>query len=1145
MSVLTRMSLANRGLVALVTLATAGFGLFATGSLKQELIPTFELPMGSVVTAYPGASPDVVEQQVTKVVEDAVKGVDGVTGTSSVSSNGLSSVQVEFEYGADSKALATDLQQALNRVNPRLPKDTTPQVVLGSTDDIPVVMLAASSKLGERELATRLRDKVVPELQAVPGVRDVQLSGARDEVIEIRLDEDELKDHGLSAAAVTAGLASSGVVTAGGGLANGDRTLSVNVGKRFGSVDDLADIYLTPTPAGMTGASFGGISTGSGAAFAPTLHQAATAAPSPSPSPGPSSPSPSPAGSDPTDPTPERSPDPVASATPSASPSPSPSPSPTGSKPPAPPTGRPPVVPGFPAMPKIITIPIPIPVLPSAGAVKLEPVRLGEVADVTTNLEKATSLTRTNGQPSLGLQVTKTPDGNAVAISHTVKEKMASLTGLLGSGATINVVFDQAPFIEQSIDGLTTEGLLGLVFAVLVILLFLLSPLSTLVTAVSIPLSVLVALIGLYVGGYSLNLLTLGALTIAVGRVVDDSIVVLENIKRHLGYGEPRGQAIGGAVREVTGAVVASTITTVAVFAPIGLVGGQVGELFRPFAVTVTVALLASLLVSLTIIPVLAYWFLRPRRRGGQDPEQIRQAALARERRSPLQRGYVPVLRWATRFRKLTVLLALGVFAGTLVLAQQLKTDFLGNSGQNTYSLVHTMPTGTPLAGTDAAARRIEQVLHSLPQVRTYQVNVGTPGAQGVFLGVGSGDNKATYSVTTDVAADQAAFERTLRQRLDRLTGVGDVQIANGGGNNVQIRVQAGDEATLRQAAEAVERVVRSVPGTDDVENSLSTANRGVQVTVDREEAAERGLSEAQIGRAVHDALQGARAGSTLIGTAERDVLVYGEHTPRSVADLRELELTGATGKKVELDDIADVAEVDQPAQLSRIDGRRSATVSATPTGGNLGALTADLQQRLTALKLPTGASWSLGGVSEDQQKSFVDLGLALLAAIVIVFVVMAGAFRSLVQPLILLVAVPFAATGAIGLLLLTDTPLGVPAMIGVLMLIGIVVTNAIVLIDLVNQYRRQGMTAREAVIEGGRQRLRPILMTAVATICALVPMALGMTGTGGFVSQELALVVIGGLASSTVLTLVLVPTLYVLVEGFKELRGRRRAASG
>jgi HAE1 family hydrophobic/amphiphilic exporter-1 len=397
--------------------------------------------------------------------------------------------------------------------------------------------------------------------------------------------------------------------------------------------------------------------------------------------------------------------------------------------------------------------------------------------------------------------------------------------------------------------------------------------------------------------------------------------------------------------------------------------------------------------------------------------------------------------------------------------------------------------------------------------------------------------------------ADAADVRDRLRTAFDAFSGAGEITFGGGGaagaaGGQLAVVVRSADPEALATAAERVRATMAGTPGVVDVVSGLSERAPRVDVTVDRAAAAEIGLTEAAVGQVVAQAFRGSPAGQVTIDGETRDVVIRTRAAPATVDELRKLTLGPVSryGVAWRVEQVAAVEEVQGPLEVTRIDGDRSVTVTGTASGSNLGATTEELRGRLAALALPPGATFTIGGVSADQEEAFADLGLAVLAAIAIVFLIMVATFRSLLQPLILLVSIPFAATGAIGLLVATGTPLGVPALIGVLMLVGIVVTNAIVLMDLINQYRAQGMSVREAVVEGGRRRLRPILMTAVATIFALLPMALGLTGEGGFISQPLAVVVIGGLITSTLLTLVLVPTLYTLVEAAKERLGARFA---
>ncbi|MGW4230214.1 efflux RND transporter permease subunit [Streptomyces sp. NPDC004980] len=1023
MSWLSRFSLAQRALIGLISIVALVFGAIAIPQLKQQLLPTIELPMVSVLAPYQGASPDVVEKQVVEPLENAIKAVDGVEGITSTASEGNAVIMASFDFGDEgTKQLVADIQQAVNRARIQLPDDVDPQVIAGSTDDIPTVVLAVTSDKDQQALADQLDRTVVPAIEDIEGVGQVSVDGVQDLQVSVVPDDRKLAAAGLNAGSLAQALQAGGATVPAGSFAESGKSRTIQVGGSFTSIQQIEDLRVSAQD----------------------------------------------------------------------------------------PTGKP-------------------------G----KPVRVGDIATVKEEPSTAVSITRTNGKPSLAVMATMDKDGSAVAISDAVHDKLPDLRKDLGAGAELTIVSDQGPAVSKAISGLTTEGALGLVFAVIVILVFLASIRSTLVTAVSIPLSVVLALIVLWTRDLSLNMLTLGALTIAIGRVVDDSIVVLENIKRHLGYGEERQSAIITAVKEVAGAVTSSTLTTVAVFLPIGLVGGMVGQLFGSFSLTVTAALLASLLVSLTVVPVLSYWFLRAPKGTAENPDEARRAAEEKEAASKLQRLYVPVLRFATRRRITSIVIAFVVLFGTFGMAPLLKTNFFDQGEQEVLSIKQELTPGTSLEAADAAAQKVEKVLAADDSVKNYQVTVGSSGFMAAFGG-GTGANQASYQITLEDSADFDATQDRIDEALGKLDGIGDTTIAAGdgfGSQDLSVVVKAADADVLKKASEAVRTEVAELDDVTDVQSDLAQSVPRISVKAN-DKAADAGFSEATLGAAVAGAVRGTPSGKAIMDDTERDVVVKSSSPATTMAELKALKLG-----PVELGQIADVKLVPGPVTMTRIDGQRAATITAKPTGDNTGAVSTSLQTKIDALELPDGATATIGGVSQDQDDAFAKLGLAMLAAIAIVFMLLVATFRSLIQPLILLVSIPFAATGAIGLLVITGTPMGVPAMIGMLMLIGIVVTNAIVLIDLINQYRAQGMGVVEAVVEGGRHRLRPILMTALATIFALLPMALGVTGEGGFISQPLAVVVIGGLITSTLLTLLLVPTLYAMVELRKERRARKKAA--
>ena len=1036
MSLISKLSLKNRSVVALITVIVAAFGFISVGGLKQELIPSIEIPSAAIVTSYPGASPEVVDSQVSTPLEQIVLGLEGIESTTVTSTTGLSVLRVSFEYGTTTEAVSERLSTALNDASDLLPSDASPRVISGSFDSVPIIVLAVSDNNGNNERIGKKLEEVAPTLfEQVDGIRDIAVSGAREKRVNLTLDQAALAANGLTQRDIVTAITANGLVLPVGSITDTKGSIAVQVGSAVDTIELFESLPLVPS------------------------------------------------------------------------------------------------------------VPNPL-----AGVVTV-----GDVAEVTYEDAPVTTIARTNGKESLAVSIVKTPDGNSVAVSSGVEKLIPDLEEALGGGVTVTTIFDQAPFIEKSIKDLTTEGLLGLSFAVLIILVFLLSFKSTIITAISIPTSVLITFIGLSFADYSLNLLTLGALTISIGRVVDDSIVVIENINRHLSYGEKRRKAIMTAVKEVAGAITASTITTVAVFLPIALVDGLVGELFRPFAFTVAIALLASLLVSLTIVPVFAYWFLRmPKRlRAAKeaDPKNFekkqRIAEEEREKKSILQRAYLPILRGSTRRPWLTLFAAVLILGYTFSLVPLLKTNFIDGGGSNQFTARLTMPSSTTFEEQDAAAKDVEQQMLALDGVKIVQTTVGSAADGRVAFGA------AARGIAFSITAEEDASIEDLQAQVLNLETPADSEIttSQGGGfgssETIDIEISASDKSLLQDAVNQVAESMRGLENITAITTTLEADERVMEIKVDREKAASYLLTETQVTGIVASQLRPSPLGTLRIEEQETQVFIAGQQTPESIDEVRAIRIPTFQGL-VRLDEIASVEEVLKPTSITSQKGNRTAEVQLTPEGDDLGAITVAINERLAEIELPLGVEATVGGAAADQAESFQQLGLALLAAVAIVYIVMVATFSSLIQPLLLLISIPFAATGALGLLIITDTPLGVPALIGMLMLIGIVVTNAIVLIDLVNQYRKEGRSVIQSLFDGARQRLRPILMTALATIFALTPMALGLTGDSGFISKPLAIVVIGGLFSSTLLTLILVPTLYWLVEGRRErkqLRAERKAA--
>ncbi|HMK91587.1 MAG TPA: efflux RND transporter permease subunit, partial [Thermoleophilia bacterium] len=589
MSWLTKISLRNRSIVMLGVIAVLIVGVLAIPALKEELIPSMKFPYLTVLTISPGTSAADVERNVTSPLEQAIKGASGIKQFDSYSNEGMSLIDVQYEFGSDMQARQAEVQQAISGVAQALPTGTqTPKVEALNFNTLPVVQLAVSSSLPSQQLAALLGTQVVPKLQAIPGVQDVSLSGVQTMQVEIRLKPKRVLALGVSPTAIMTAIQQANLAAGAGSVTSGTLVYPVTVSASAQTVPALERLVIMPSSAPAETAA-----TATGASAA-TSSATATAG---------------------------------ATATVSSG---------------------------------------------AAGQITL-----GQVADVRVVPAPLTAVTRTNGKPSIGISISKASSGNTVTIANEVNRLLPDIQRALRGKATITTVIDQSTYIKESITSMWREGLIGAVFAILIIFVFLRNWRSTLIAGISIPLSVVGALIIIWSRGESLNMLTLGGLTIAIGRVIDDSIVVNENTFRHLQEGDDVSVAAYSATREVAGAITASTLTTVAVFLPLGFVHGLASEFFRPFALTVTFALLCSLLVALTVVPVLTTWVLSKRQVGHRDPDEL----------TGLQRAYLPVLKLALDHKAITLLLAVAIFVGTMFAAPLLKTNLFDNSAQNTMTV--------------------------------------------------------------------------------------------------------------------------------------------------------------------------------------------------------------------------------------------------------------------------------------------------------------------------------------------------------------------------------------------------------------------------------------------------------------------------
>jgi HAE1 family hydrophobic/amphiphilic exporter-1 len=1033
----TRLALGRPAVVFLATLLLIVLGIFAIFRLKMELLPDISLPVVTVATSYPGASPDAVLEDVTMPVENGVASVGDLKKLHSISTENLSVVTARFDYGTNMEKMQQEIEASVN--NLVLPSGASrPTVGRIDLSSFPVIYFSVFGAREVSELETIARTNVVPALEQVGGVAGVGIEGAAAQQVRVTLDPQKLAQYGLTTQQVVTALQQNNVSSPSGIIIDSEgRVLPVRTTSRYTSLEDISNLAV----ASSEGAS---------------------------------------------------------------------------------------------------------------------PVLIADLGQVEMATDPFASISRTNGQPSLSISVVKETDANTVEVANNVQDKVNEIRQSLPADVKIVTIFDQSDYIEKSIASLLREGAVGFLFAVIVIYLFLTGVRTTLVTAVSIPLSIIIALTVLAWQGMTLNIITMAGLTVAIGRVVDDSIVVLENIYRHARRGEKLPEAAYTGTREVGTAVFASTMTTVAVFLPLALAGGLVGEVFLSFALTVTIALLASLAVALTVVPVLARYLLTAVPAEGGGSGWLRRLlsfgarpprpspGLGEDEETWLQRIYTPILRWALGHRLATLATGVALFVGSFALLPFIGISFLPGGGGNTIQATVELPAGTSLATTEAKAQEIEQLLSQTERLDTYDLVIGQPNPSGSFASFqlvsgriptsGTINMYLTYSggVNIDKATDQ------LRDALNALPGDKEVSVRQTSGSfqtdQVEITITADSLEDVQAANDQLLSNLKEVKDLANVSSDLVSARPEVDVQVDPQKASLYNLSAEDVSQRVMDALFGQKATQAQLDGSTADVYVRVAYDT-SGGDGGALALPLTPGGTPTLGDVATVTVDEKRVQISRIDQRRAATIYSTITSDNLAAVSGKVDDAISQVEKPAGLEIQKGGIFQEQEEAFSSLYMVLAVAVIVVYIVMVASLGSVINPLIILVSLPFATIGSFFALFITQREIGLPAMIGFLMLIGILVTNAIVLITFVEQQRARGLPTREALIHSGRARARPILMTAVATIFALIPLSLGLN-EGVLIAAELGTVVIGGLFTSTILTLLVIPVVYSLVD---ELRSRLR----
>lgn len=1187
MNHITRFSLKNALAVIIIVVMIAAGGFYSASQLNRESMPDITIPIVSVATPYPGASPSDVYKDVTKPIETALRGVRGVNTVTAQSGDSFSMVIAEFGYSDDMDKVEQNVNKALATV--KLPeRAVTPTVsrMSMSSGDILKISLTGD-KQNYAELAQKVDQKVLPALKTIDGVGSASIATDPKTQVRITFDAAKLKKEGLQVSDIISQMQAASLSFPVGAVDLGKTTEPVRVSGTFNSVKDIENFVIAKYPS--TGEMMGDAFSGIGSAFAEVgkgmgalgkgIGQVGQATGKVAANTGMINGIQQIQGNlvdlklqreqtqekiadltnqiaaidaqikalDPTAPdyatqmgALQAKRGPLAGQL----------------------TGMKQALKGINEGIKQMTAAASAiqksidknnaSLKQSAGSMQsgggssastsmsmgasstgmnIETIPLSKVATVSYGADSSVVMSRADGQDAVLISIKKTQDGNTVKVAEAVNKKLASLSKQLGPDVKTEVVYDASIAINDSVSSMVREGLLGALFAVIVILIFLRNWRATTIVAFSIPVSVLTALLSMKVFGITLNAMTLGGLTVAIGRIVDDSIVVVENVFRHIQEGAERTPAmILSATKEVAAAITASTITTVAVFLPLGFVSGIVGKIFMPFALTVTIALLASLIVALALIPVLSKYFLLKAR----IPEQKEPSAL--------ERTYDRLLKWGLAHRARVIIGALLLFVASLALIPAIGTGFMPDTAEKYMSISVEYPEGTKATVVDSTVEKVEKKLETYPEVAHVQTTIGSNAD-------GSGSNNtASLFVKLNKIDDFDGLIARARKDLAPLTnaqqGISVVvkkKETTGMSGGLDITFKGNNTEATKLASTQFMKEIENVPNVSNLKSNLAKPRKQLNVTVNQKKAAKYGLTTAMVMGTVQARLSEQTAGTVDINNQTIDVTYKTNNdtytTPEAIGNIK---MATPTGETIAIKDVSNVKNVNTPIKVLTKDGTQYASVTGDITSEDSGKVIKEVKQKLKEFKLPKGVTASVGGEAEMMSETFTQMGMAMLIAVFAVFLCLILTFGEAAAPFAILFSLPLAAIGGLFGLWIARLPLDMPAMIGALMLIGIVVTNAVVFIERVNQMLKAGESRYDALVEAGGTRVRPILMTALTTIIALVPLASGF-GEGALISQSLAVIVLGGMTSSTFLTLLVLPVVYDVFESAKEKRRSKK----
>lgn len=797
----------------------------------------------------------------------------------------------------------------------------------------------------------------------------------------------------------------------------------------------------------------------------------------------------------------------------------------------------------FKSIEQIKNIPIPL----QSGAI----IYIRDIAEVLDTNKPIDSYSRTNAKNSISLSLQKQTNANTVNVTRAVKNELEKIKKEYPD-LNIDIVFDQGDFIEKAVGNVATNAIIGGMLAVLILFIFLKNMRTTLIIATAIPISIIATFVLIYFAGVTINIVSLGGLALGVGMLVDNAIVVLENIYRHRNEGYNEIEAALSGTQEVGRAILASTLTTIVVFLPIVFTEGIATQIFKEMALTITFSLLASLIVALSFIPMLSSKFLKI----AKPHEGSGRGSMSKifdkwdKAINGIDQLYQRILVWVLKHKHKTAFIVLGIFLSSLLFIPFIGSEFFPAMDQGMFNIDIELPKGSLIENTNEVAKELEDLLSKIPELETMHVSVG--GSKILSGMVGFNNDSATISVTLKSLSDRkrstSEIVEEVRKSIKNIAGaeikVEDLStsfVGMSSGSAVSIQISGPNLETLRLISKDMEKMVINTEGTRQVEASIAEGRPEAQIYINRDKASAYGLSTTQVASVIRTAVDGRIATTYKLDGTEIDIKVqYPEEKRKTLEQLKSISLLSPLGMQVPLMDIAHIKIEEGPTSINRTDQERYVKVTGDVFGRSTGDVNGELKNKVKDYKLPDGYSIKFTGEDQQMVDAFSSLKLALILSVFLVYMVMAIQFESLVHPLTIMFSVPVAYSGSIIGLAITNNPLSVPAYVGVIMLAGIVVNNAIVLVDYINTLRERGLDKEAAIMKAGPTRLRPILMTTLTTILAMIPLALGL-GEGAEAMAPMAIVVIFGLTTSTLLTLLIVPVIYCLFDDLSISMKHRR----